>query len=71
MLITSGASTFFNADPTTNPMNSLPLFVYSAVRSGQPTYIIRGYGAACVLLTIVMVLFVFVRILARQPESSR
>ena len=71
VLITSGASTFFNADPTTNPMNSLPLFVYSAVRSGQPTYIIRGYGAACVLLTIVLVLFVFVRILARQPDSGR
>ena len=46
MLLTSGASTFFNANPLNQPMNSLPLFTYSAVRSGEPIYIERGFGAA-------------------------
>ena len=36
LLIVSGASTFTNADPFHNPMNSLPLFIFTAVRSGEP-----------------------------------
>ncbi len=47
-------------------MNSLPLFIYFAVRSGEPRYVERGYGAAAVLLAIVLVLFVTARRLARQ-----
>jgi phosphate transport system permease protein len=66
VLITSGASTFTNADPLHNPMNSLPLYILFAVRSGQPLYIVRGFGAAAVLLTIVLILFVFTRFLARD-----
>lgn len=66
VLITSGASTFFNANPVRNPMNSLPLYVYSAVRSGEPTNITRGYGAASVLLAVVLILFIFVRLLSRS-----
>ena len=50
VLITSGASTFINANPFHDPMNSLPLFIFFAVRSGEPTYITRGFGAASVLL---------------------
>ncbi len=66
VLLTSGASTFLNADPTHHTMNSLPLYVYSAVRSGEPLYIARGYGAASVLLALVLILFVVARRLARQ-----
>lgn len=71
VLITSGASTFLNSNPTKNPMNSLPLFVYSGVRSGQPLYITRGYGAASVLLAVVIVLFIVIRMVARQRVSNR
>jgi phosphate transport system permease protein len=71
VLLTSGASTYFNDNPFSEPMNSLPLYVYSAVRSGEPTYIERGFGAASVLLTIVVILFVVARLLARQRTSSR
>jgi phosphate transport system permease protein len=66
VLLTSGASTFFNANPIDQPMNSLPLFTYSAVRSGEPTFIERGFGAACVLLILVLLLFTIARLLARQ-----
>jgi phosphate transport system permease protein len=71
VLITSGNSNFFNGNPLHNPMNSLPLYAFFAVRSGQPNLITRGYGAACVLLTIVLILFVIVRLLARQRGGQR
>jgi phosphate transport system permease protein len=66
VLITSGASTFFNANPFDQPMNSLPLAVYTSVRSGEPRYIERGFATACILLIIVFILFITARILARQ-----
>jgi phosphate transport system permease protein len=66
VLITSGASTFFNDNPLSNPMNSLPLFIFTSVRSGEPAYIARGFGAASVLLILVLLLFVVTRLLARQ-----
>jgi phosphate transport system permease protein len=71
VLLTSGASTYFNANPVQDPMNSLPLFVFSAVRSGEPVFIERGFGAATVLLAVVLVLFALTRLLARQMGGSR
>jgi phosphate transport system permease protein len=69
LLIVSGASTFFNADPFHEPMNSLPLFIFSAVLSGQPNFVTRGYGAAAVLLLFVLILFATARFLARDKQS--
>lgn len=66
LLIVSGASTFMNRNPLHQPMNSLPLFIYSGVKSGQPLFIGRAYGAASVLMFIVLVLFVITRYLARN-----
>jgi phosphate transport system permease protein len=66
LLIVSGASTFFNANPLNQPMNALPLFIYQGARSGQPLQIERAFGAAIVLLFIVFVLFIITRFLARQ-----
>lgn len=69
VLLTSGASTFLSLDPLHGAMNSLPLYVFSAVRSGQTLYIARGFGAATVLLLLVLVLFVVMRRLARQQAG--
>ncbi len=66
VLLTSGASTFFNKNPVNNPMNSLPLFIFESVRSGEPLNIARGFGAGIVLLTIVIALFVMARRVARH-----
>ncbi len=66
VLLTSGASTFMNANPFSQPMNSLPLFTYFAVRSGEPIYIERGFGAASVLMLLVLILFTTARILAHR-----
>ncbi|GAB3854117.1 phosphate ABC transporter permease PstA [Dactylosporangium cerinum] len=65
VLIVSGASTFLNRDPLEDTMNSLPLFIFTAVRSGQPEFIARGFGAGAVLLLLVLLLFAVARWLAR------
>jgi phosphate transport system permease protein len=69
VLLTSGATSFFNTDPLRNPMNSLPLYVLTSVRSGEPLSITRGFGACALLLAMVLVLFVVTRLLARQKAS--
>ena len=71
VLITSGASTYLNLNPFQDPMNSLPLFAFNAVRSGQDLYITRGFGAAAILLVLVLTLFVIMRLLARGQVRSR
>ena len=72
LLIVSGESTFFNKNPfNSEPMNSLPLFIFQGARSGIPNFIDRAYGAALVLLAIVIVLFAITRLLARQRVGRR
>jgi phosphate transport system permease protein len=65
LILTSGASSFFNSDPLNNPMNSLPLFIFDSVGSGEPRLEQRGFAAATVLLVIVVALFLTARLIAR------
>ncbi|MGN8247145.1 phosphate ABC transporter permease PstA [Cellulomonas soli] len=69
VLLTSGAASFLVLNPTDGVMNSLPLFIYSTVRSGENTYIERGFAAASILLILVLVLFVVARLVARRPAG--
>ncbi len=71
LLIVSSDTTYFNANPFRHPMNSLPLFIIQRVRSGQPGLIARGFGAAAILLFIVLVLFATARFLARNRTGRR
>ncbi|NUS40755.1 MAG: phosphate ABC transporter permease PstA [Terrabacter sp.] len=71
VLLTSGAASFLVLNPTDGVMNSLPLYIYQAVRSGEPALIVRGFGAASVLVALVLVLFVIARRLARQRVGTR
>jgi phosphate transport system permease protein len=71
VLIVSQPSAYFNANPFSNPMNSLTLFAYKGVTAPDHNSIARGYGAASVLLALVIVLFVIVRLLARRRGGSR
>jgi phosphate transport system permease protein len=68
VLLTSGASTYFNANPTQDPMNSLPLFIYASVQTGNPQMEQRAYAAAAVLLTLVLTLFVLARLAAGRRK---
>lgn len=71
VLLTSGASTYLNVNPVEGVMNSLPLFIFTTVRSGEPIYITRAFAAATVLLALVLALFVAARMIARTNQGSR
>jgi phosphate transport system permease protein len=72
LLIVSGFTTYWQSNPvSTQPMNSLPLYTYEGVRSGEPHQIVRAFAAAAVLLCIVFVLFIVMRLLARPRVGRR
>jgi phosphate transport system permease protein len=71
VLITSGFSTFMNVNLLNNEMNSLPLAIFTAVRSGEPLFIERGFATGIVLLAIVLILFSTARFLARSKVARR
>jgi phosphate transport system permease protein len=71
VLLTSGAAAFMVKSPTGGVMNSLPLFIYTNVRSGEPVAIERAFAAATALLFLVLVLFTLARILARPRKGHR
>jgi phosphate transport system permease protein len=71
VLLTSGASQFLNVNPFSGGMNSLPLYTYTFARSGEPLLIARAFGAATVLLVLVLALFVIARSLAKQRTGRR
>lgn len=72
VLIVSAPSSYFEANPFGNPMNSLSLFAYTLIRAPDDNSHARGYGAACLLLGVVIILFVLIRLLARprKPEPG-
>jgi phosphate transport system permease protein len=65
VLIASGESNYMNLNPLHEPMNSLPLFIYQGIQSGLNEMIARAWGAASVLLAVILILFVTARLLAR------
>jgi len=66
VLIASGESNYLNLNPFHEPMNSLPLFIYQGIQSGLNEMILRAWGAASVLLALILILFVTARLLARS-----
>lgn len=80
VLLTSGITANFNANPFEGPMISLPLQVFDLVKSPEPNMIARGFGTATVLLLVVLALFTAARIFggrgpgefsARQARALR
>jgi phosphate transport system permease protein len=71
VLLTSGAASFLVTNPTDGVMNSLPLYIYTTVRSGEPVAITRAFAAATVLLAIVLILFITARLLARPKRTKK
>jgi phosphate transport system permease protein len=61
VLLTAGYSTYTNVNPLHGPQASLPLAVFKLVTSGEPLQIQRAYGAASVLILIVLLLFITAR----------
>ncbi len=71
VLLTSGASSFMVTNPANGVMNSLPLYIFTAVRSGEPALIARAFATATVLLVFVLLLFVAARLIARPKRTKR
>ncbi len=61
VLLTAGATTFFNFNPFDGPMTSLPLTTFSLVKSPELNFIARGFGTAAVLMVLVVILFLIAR----------
>jgi phosphate transport system permease protein len=57
VLLTAGETDFLNVNPKSGPMMSLPLMAYSSVQEPEAVEIARGFGAAALLLILVLVLF--------------
>ena len=70
VLITSGNAQFIHLDPTSGVMNSLPLFIFTSARGGIDVQVQRAFGAAAVLLLLVLVLFIVARMLARPATGK-
>jgi phosphate transport system permease protein len=79
VLITAGFATAMNVDPLHGPQTSLPLAVFKLVGFPQQTMIVRGFGAAAVLMVLVLLLFILARVvggrgpgeLTRRQEHRR
>ncbi|MDR1426181.1 MAG: ABC transporter permease subunit, partial [Bifidobacteriaceae bacterium] len=63
VLLTAGYTTFFNANPFSGPMVSLPFATFTLVKSPEPNQIARGFGAAAVLMVMVFLLFLLARLM--------
>lgn len=71
VLLTAGYTTYLNTNPLNGPMVSLPLAAYELVGSGlHATQVPRGFGAATVLLFIVIALFVVARLIGGRGAGQ-
>ncbi len=70
VLLTAGYATAFNFDPTQGGMTSLPLATFILTRSPEPTQIARGFGAAAVLMILVLILFAAARIIGGRAAGQ-
>ncbi|MEW2506680.1 phosphate ABC transporter permease PstA [Amycolatopsis sp. NPDC047767] len=70
VLITAGFTAYLNADPLSGPQISLPLATFSLVTSPEEAMKARGFGAAAVLMLLVLVLFVIARLAGGRPAGE-
>ncbi|MBD3752320.1 MAG: phosphate ABC transporter permease PstA [Micrococcales bacterium] len=70
VLLTSGVTAVMNLNPFEGPMISLPLQVFDFVRSPEPNMIARGFGAAAVLMLLVLALFAIARVIGGRGPGE-
>ncbi|HYN75107.1 MAG TPA: phosphate ABC transporter permease PstA [Candidatus Limnocylindria bacterium] len=70
VLLTAGYTASLNTNPIKGPQVSLPLAVFQLVKSPEPGVIARGFGAAAVLMMLVLLLFVLARIIGGRGPGS-
>jgi phosphate transport system permease protein len=70
VLLTSGVTSVLNLNPFEGPMISLPLQVFDFVKSPEPNMVARGFGAAAVLLLLVLTLFAIARLIGGKGPGQ-
>ena len=70
VLLTAGYTTTLNLNPLSGPQVPLPLLVFEAVKSPSPAIVARGFGAAVVLLALVLLLFVLARTIGGRGPGN-
>lgn len=70
VLLTAGNTPAVNLNPGSGPMVSLPLATYLLTRSPDAEQITRGFGAASVLLILVLILFTVARVIGGRPAGE-
>jgi phosphate transport system permease protein len=70
VLITSGYTVYTNYDPTSGWQTSLPLYIYENVRSPTEVLHERAFGAAVVLMALVLVLFIVARVIGGKAPGE-
>lgn len=70
VLLTAGYNSSYNANPFKGPQVSLPLEIFQRVRSPESVMIQRGFGAAVVLLALVLILFILARVLGGRGPGD-
>ncbi|MER7671782.1 phosphate ABC transporter permease PstA [Kitasatospora sp. NPDC096128] len=68
VLLTSGFTPQFNADPFHEHQVSLPLYIWNYVKQPYPEMVARAFAAGLTLMALVLILFVTARVLGgRRP----
>jgi phosphate transport system permease protein len=70
VLLVAGSTNELNFNPLHGPQVSLPLFVFNEVRLPLDAAIARAFGAAVVLLVLVVVLFALARIVGGRAPGQ-
>jgi phosphate transport system permease protein len=70
VLITAGFGSSLNLDPLHGPMVSLPLLTFVLSNSPEPRVVVRAFGAAVVLLMLVLVLFTLARVFGGRSAGE-
>jgi phosphate transport system permease protein len=70
VLLTAGSTLYLNFNPVHEPMMSLPLAAFQLVSAPIATMITRGFGAATVLLVLVLVLFFIARMIGGRGPGQ-
>jgi phosphate transport system permease protein len=70
-LFTAHGSSQFNFNPFHGPQANLPLQIFSNIESFSPQFVKEGYGAAFVLVFIVLSLFVVARVIGSAKPGRR
>ena len=70
VLLTTGFTAYMNANPLSGWQTGLPLFIYESVREPQATMIQRAFGAALVLMFLILFLFSIARVVGGSAPGE-